>query len=136
MRNVETVFSAVTAWIRINLLRVFQRFAWVEREQFELGSLVNLYLGFNGNYDLQNRLNKLEVLKHRTETVLRRYNVKAYRTFKALTFRVYNTRAFIEDLCNACIIVHRELIRAQNAYSQHTMLRKFVCLVWGKTSSL
>ena len=116
------------------LLRAFRRFAWAERKQFELGSLVNLYLGFNGNSDLQNRLIKLEALKGRTERVLKRYNAKAYNDFKALTFRVNNTRVFIEDLCNACGIVHRELIRAQSAFSRLDRLRKLTHYLAGKTN--
>jgi hypothetical protein len=129
MKPRYSIFSEFAFRVRMCLLRVFRRFAWVEREQFELGSLVNLYLGFNGNSDLQNRLIKLQTLKGRTEKVLRRYNVKAFNAFRALTFRVNNTRAFIEDLCNACGIVHRELIRAQHAFSRLDRLRKLThCL--------
>jgi hypothetical protein len=133
MKRIESVFPEIIFRMRLCLLRVFRRFAWVERERFELGSLVNLYLGFNGNSDLQNRLIKLEALKGRTETVLRRYNVKAFNAFRELTFRVNNTRVFIEDLCNACGIVHRELIRAQNALYRLDTLRRLAHSLSGKT---
>jgi hypothetical protein len=134
MKRAETFFSDFYYRTRMCLVRVFHRFAWAEREQFELGSLVNLYLGFNGNSDLQKRLGKLETLKGRTETVLKRYNAKAYNDFKALTFRVNNTRAFIEDLCNACGIVHRELLRAQNAFSRFDRIRKLARSIAGKNA--
>jgi hypothetical protein len=133
MKRAGSFVSDLSLRTRMCLVRVFRRLAWTERKQFELGSLVNLYLGFNGNSDLQKRLSKLESLKGATETVLKRYNVKAYSDFKALTFRVNNTRAFIDDLCNACGIVHRELIKAQNAFSRLDRLRKLAHCLGGKT---
>jgi hypothetical protein len=37
---------------------------------------------------------------------------------------VNNTKVFIEDLCNACGIVHHELIRAQTSMSRLDKLRR------------
>jgi hypothetical protein len=134
MNRVSYFFFNTRTLLRTCLLRVFGRHAWVERKKFELGSLVNLYLGFNGTSDLQGRMAKLESLKCRTETVLKRYCRGAYGAFKALTFRVNNVKAFVEDLCSACGIVHRELIRAQNDLNRLETLGRVVRCVSGKNS--
>ena len=103
--------------------KVFRRFSWVEKMQFELGSLVNLYVGFDGNSDTQNRARKLGMIRSKTLRCLKVYKFRVYRKYREQSFRLNNTKAFIEDLNSSGSLIHEELRAMNREYEIHLKIR-------------
>ena len=120
------IYKSIGYAIAGSFERVFKRYVWLEKKSFELGSLVNYYLGFNSNSDIETRLKKLELLKEKTAKVLKHYKLKPYKMFKKLNFHVNDVKRLLDDVCKACSIIHMELLRINSSYQRQQRLRRLL----------
>ncbi len=82
--HISLIFSDTVLFVSSLLERFFRRGRWLSRQYFELGSLVNLYLGAHASAASGN-MHPYELLQERIERVLRYYNLRVLRRYRSLT---------------------------------------------------
>jgi len=106
--------------------RTFQRRRWINRNYFELGSLLNLILGtLAASHNSSGNPEKLRSARDRVVRVLKNYRKTLYAAYRKIDGAGEDTEQIKKTLRRTAEIVYRELIRVHGPYERNVRVREF-----------